>query len=74
LLVSKELNQAVLMGWGIALPRNVGRFSAEQCRYLEYHRIQVFGKSNGGRRGPSSGGPEEPGAGVIGEPLVVRTE
>jgi putative restriction endonuclease len=72
LLISKELNQAVLVSWGIALPRNVGPFSQEQSRYLEYHRVHVFGKSNGGRR--ATGGPEEPEVAVIGEPLVVRTE
>ena len=70
LLVSKELNQAVLTSWGLTLPRNVGPFSPEQCRYLEYHRVHVFGKANGGRRG----GPEEPEVVVIGEPVVVRPE
>jgi len=74
LLVSKELNKAVLESWGIALPRNVGRFSQEQCRYLEYHRTHVFGKSNGGRRGQLTGEPAEPEAAVSGEPVVVRTE
>lgn len=74
LLVSKELNKAVLESWGIALPRNVGRFSQEQCRYLEYHRTHVFEKSNGGRRGQLTGAPEEPEAAVSGEPVVVRTE
>jgi predicted restriction endonuclease len=74
LLVSKELNQAVLKSWGIALPRNVGPFSQEQCRYLEYHRVHVFEKSSGGRRGQSTGAPEEPEVAVNGEPVVVRTE
>ena len=74
LLVSKELNHAVLESWGIALPQNVGPFSQEQCRYLEYHRVHVFEKSNGGRRGQSTGVPEEPEAAVYGEPVVVRTE
>ena len=74
LLVSKELNQAVLMSWGIALPRNVGAFSPEQCRYLAYHRVHVFEQSNGGRRGQSTEALEEPAAAVNGEPLAVRTE
>ena len=74
LLVSKELNHAVLESWGIALPQNVGPFSQQQCRYLAYHRVHVFEKSNGGRRGQSTGAPEEPEAAVNGEPVVVRTE
>ena len=74
LLVSKELNQAVLMSWGIALPRNVGAFSPEQCRYLAYHRVHVFEQSNGGRRGQSTEALEEPAAAVNGEPPAVRTE
>jgi putative restriction endonuclease len=74
LLVSKELNQAVLESWGIALPRNVGPFHPEQCRYLEHHRVHVFEKSNGGRRSQSAGTPEEPEVTVTGEPVVVRTE
>jgi hypothetical protein len=74
LLVSKELNHAVLESWGIALPHNVGPFRQQQCRYLEYHRVHVFEKSSGGRRGQSTGAPEEPEAAVNGEPVVVRTE
>jgi hypothetical protein len=34
----------------------------------------VFEKSNGGRRGQSTGVPEEPEVAVNGEPVVVRTE
>ena len=71
LLVSKELNHAVLESWGIALPRNVGPFSGEQCRYLEYHRVHVFEKSNGGRRGQSTGLPGEPEGVVSRAPVVV---
>src|SRR2546430_17687146 len=63
-----------LMSWGIALPRNVGAFSPEQCRYLAYHRVHVFEQSNGGRRGQSTEALEEPAAAVNGEPLAVRTE
>lgn len=71
LLVSKEVIHAVLESWGIALPRNVGPFNPEQCRYLEYHRVHVFEKTTGGRRGKST---EDPEAAVNGEPVVVRPE
>jgi putative restriction endonuclease len=74
LLVSKELNYAVLESWGIALPRNVGAFSQEHCRYLEYHRSHVFGKSNGGRRGQSTEGPAEPAAATQSAPVVARAK
>jgi len=73
LLVSKELNHAVLESWGIALPRNAGPFSQEQCRYLEYHRSHVFGKSNGGRRGQSAEAPEEAAAATL-APVVARAK
>jgi putative restriction endonuclease len=74
LLVSKELNRAVLESWGIALPRNVGPFSQEQCRYLEYHRSHVFGKSNGGRRGQSTEAPGEPAVATQLAPVVARAK
>jgi hypothetical protein len=74
LLVSKELNHAVLESWGIAMPRNVGPFSDEQCRYLEYHRSHIFGKSNGGRRGPSAEAPQEPEGAANFAPVVVRAK
>ncbi len=50
LMVSKDLNPLVLGSWGLGLPRNVGAFRPEQCRYLEYHRREVFEKTSGGRR------------------------
>ena len=50
LLLSAELNPAVLESWGIALPCSVGTFLPEQCWYLAYHRDHVFGKPDGGRR------------------------
>jgi len=73
LLVSKELNHAVLESWGIALPRNGGPFSQEQCRYLEYHRSHVLGKSSGGRRGQSTEAPGEPAAATL-APVVARAK
>jgi predicted restriction endonuclease len=42
LLISESTTPAVLMRWGIVLPRNVGQFRPEQCKYLEYHRRRVF--------------------------------
>jgi putative restriction endonuclease len=50
LLVSRYLNPAVLERWGLQLPRQVGAFRPEQCRYLEYHRRDVFERHVGGRR------------------------
>jgi putative restriction endonuclease len=73
LLLSKDLNSLVLKGWGIAVPQNVGAFSAEQCRYLEYHRSHVFGRLDGGRRVPAPD-PEESDASGEEAPVVVRPE
>ena len=42
LLVSESLKPETLLGWGITLPKVVGRFRAEQRRYLKYHRRAVF--------------------------------
>lgn len=50
LLVGRQLNPAVLQAWGITLPCNVGPFQTGQCRYLEWHRLQVFEPGEGGRR------------------------
>jgi HNH endonuclease len=50
LLVSRYLNPAVLDKWGLQLPRYVDAFRPEQCRYLEYHRQEVFERHVGGRR------------------------
>ena len=72
LLVSKALNHAVLESWGISLPRNVGPFNGEQCKYLEYHRAHVFEKSTGGRRGQSPAAPEGLELIVDLVPLVAR--
>jgi putative restriction endonuclease len=50
LLVSRYLNPAVLDKWGLGLPRFVVAFRPEQCRYLDYHRLEVFERHVGGRR------------------------
>lgn len=50
LLVSSHLNPAVLEKWGLQLPRYVDPFTYEQCRYLDYHRREVFERHEGGRR------------------------
>jgi putative restriction endonuclease len=50
LLVSRYLNPAVLDKWGLQLPRYVDAFRPEQCRYLDYHRQEVFERHVGGRR------------------------
>lgn len=74
LLVSKELNQAVLESWGISLPRNVGPFGEEQRRYLGYHRVYVFEKSTGGRRGQSTAAPGAAESAVKVAPVVARAK
>jgi hypothetical protein len=50
LLVSRYLNPAVLDKWGLQLPRYVDSFNPQQCRYLDYHRREVFERHVGGRR------------------------
>lgn len=45
LIVSPELDIAVLASWGIAEDANVGTFMPEQAAYLEYHRLNVFRRS-----------------------------
>ncbi|MDB6090230.1 MAG: endonuclease [Gammaproteobacteria bacterium] len=52
LLVSRHLNPAVLEKWGLRLPLNAGAFGPQQCRYLDYHRRNVFESHIGGRRKP----------------------
>ncbi len=42
LLLSQALDRAVLVKWGISPTLNVGKFSAEQSAFLEYHRGVVF--------------------------------
>ena len=50
LLVSRYLNPAVLDKWGLKLPCYVDAFRPEQCRYLDFHRTEVFERHIGGRR------------------------
>lgn len=52
LLVSRYLNPAVLDKWGLQLPRHVDDFRPGQCRYLDYHRAEIFERHVGGRRRP----------------------
>jgi predicted restriction endonuclease len=41
-LVADILKDRVLRSWGISLRLNVGPFRAEQTKYLDYHRREVF--------------------------------
>jgi putative restriction endonuclease len=67
LLVSQELNPAVLLSWKLELPLNVGAFVPRQCRYLEYHRREVFERHGGGRRQQSVAAP-------VGAPVALQAE
>lgn len=40
--VNKSLDPQVLSAWSIDVSRNVGQFTKEQRRFLEYHRDMVF--------------------------------
>ena len=42
LLTSQRLREQVLTSWHLDKNQQVGKFSAEQSRYLEYHRDAVF--------------------------------
>ncbi len=42
LLVADSLDRRVLTTWGLSTPCNVGGFRSEQCKYLAYHRLEVF--------------------------------
>jgi hypothetical protein len=42
LLVSTQLDRAVLAKWGVPEILNVGPFSADQSQFLDYHRRSVF--------------------------------
>jgi putative restriction endonuclease len=71
LLISRHLNPTVLEFWGLSLPRNVGAFHAEQCKYLDYHRRNVFEQVVGGRRVTVPDEVEAPKIGVHVQPVVV---
>lgn len=49
-LVSKHLNPAVMTCWRLPLPINVGMFTEQQRRYLDYHRREIFESQPNGRR------------------------
>jgi hypothetical protein len=74
LLVSRTLNPAVLDKWGLQLPRYVDAFRPEQCRYLDYHRNEVFERRVGGRRRSPEMEPEDPVALVRGAPVTIYAE
>jgi len=42
ILISPQLDLSVLKLWGVNIERNVGPFTPDQHRYLEFHRGQVF--------------------------------
>jgi len=44
MLVSSETPRDVLNAWGVSVPLNVGQFSAQQAKYLHYHRKFVLRK------------------------------
>jgi putative restriction endonuclease len=50
ILISRDLNRAVVKCWGIDAGKNVGVFRPEQARYLDFHRREVFERQAGGRR------------------------
>ncbi len=74
LLVSRDLNPAVLDKWGLRLPRYVDAFRPEQCRYLEYHRREVFEHHVGGRRKARQLGKEDTQEVVAGAPVTIYGE
>jgi len=44
LLVSPQLDTAVLTAWGIPTRKNVGTFNEKQAEFLKFHRDVIFGK------------------------------
>lgn len=71
LLVSRHLNPAVLDKWGLQTPRRVSAFRPEQCRYLEFHRAEVFEHHIGGRRKASETEVEDPVDGATVLPVTI---
>jgi putative restriction endonuclease len=71
LLVSRYLNPAVLDKWGLQLPRYVDAFRPEQCRYLDYHRQEVFERHVGGRRKSPETDVQDPVEAEPGSPVTV---
>lgn len=74
LLVSRNLNPAVLDKWGVRLPRHVDGFQPEQCHYLDYHRREVFERHVGGRRKSQETDVEDPVDAELGVPVTVYGE
>jgi putative restriction endonuclease len=74
LLVSRYLNPAVLDKWGLQLPRYVDAFRPEQCRYLEYHRTEVFEHHVAGRRKSRETDVEDPVQTAPGPPVTLYGE
>jgi putative restriction endonuclease len=74
LLVSRYLNPAVLDKWGLQLPRYVDSFNPQQCRYLDYHRREIFERHVGGRRKSQETDGEEPIDREAGAPVTVYGE
>jgi hypothetical protein len=74
LLVSRYLNPAVLDKWGLQLPRYVDAFRPEQCRYLNYHRQEVFERHVGGRRRSQETDVEDTVEAEPGAPVTVYGE
>jgi len=71
-LVSDDLNLAVLASWWIELPRSAGELTSEQRRYLDYHRSEVFDRHGGGRRQRSAEHLDETAVPEDAEPAVVN--
>ena len=44
LLLSPQLDPSVLEKWSIPTDLTVGKFSSEQAKFLDYHRVRVFRK------------------------------
>jgi putative restriction endonuclease len=42
LMVASRLSLELLHAWGITAGRNVGHFSEDQGKFLDYHRTRVF--------------------------------
>ena len=55
LLLSRELNPAVVRSWYLDAEASCGSFAPEQHPYLAFHRGEIFGRHGGGRRTASVG-------------------
>jgi hypothetical protein len=56
------------------LPRYVDAFRPEQCRYLEYHRQEVFERHVGGRRKSQDPEVDDPVETELAAPVTVYGE